>query len=189
MCELKGGHDYKPQFFSILIEHIVAIHKSKDLLVHKNIIKFIIYQKCFVTFLVSLRDPSFFIRWGEGGGWWDLRGGAWKNGFKGGSKEKIVGLKGGSPNISFKFCSDGICKNTKKPTRMPKTSVSDILRKFKFSRGSMPPDPLLYYAPKGRFCPSKMQKRIKAYQIECFIRKKITNLVSYFFIFFFVLSF
>ena len=86
MCELKGGHDYKPQFFSILIEHIVAIHKSKDLLVHKNIIKFIIYQKCFVTFLVSLTDPSFW-------------GGGIKNGFKGGSKEKVVGLKGVTKNF------------------------------------------------------------------------------------------
>ena len=28
MCELKGGHNYKPQFFfSIFIEHIVALHK------------------------------------------------------------------------------------------------------------------------------------------------------------------
>ena len=42
-----------------------------------------------------------------------LEGGMKKMALKWGSKEKIVFIKGGSPKISFKFCSDGICKKAK----------------------------------------------------------------------------
>ena len=61
---------------------------------------------------------------------------------------------------------------------MPKTSVSDI-QKLQIFPGKHVPDSLLYYAPsqndvytKRQFYPTKMQKSIKAYEMERFIGKK-----------------
>ena len=84
----------------------------------------------------------------------------------------------GSPKKSFKFCSDGICNNTNSLPECQKPAFLTF-RKFRFSQGSMPPDPLLYYAPKGNFIPPKTRT---------FHFEKLTNLFSHFFIFFFVLS-
>ena len=43
--------------------------------------------------------------------WWVLKG-SWKKWlYSRGSKEKILGLKGGHGKIFFKFCSDSICNN------------------------------------------------------------------------------
>ena len=54
---------------------------------------------------------------------------------------------------------------------MPKTSVSDI-QKLQIFPGKHAPDSLLFYAPNWQFYPTKMQKGIKAYEMERFIRKK-----------------
>ena len=96
----------------------------------------------------------------------------------GGSKEKTSGFKGGHPKKSFKFSSDCICNNANSLPGCQKPAFLTF-RNFKFSRGSMPPDSLLYYAPrqndvctKRQFYPTKMQKSIKAYEMERFIGKR-----------------
>ena len=79
----------------------------------------------------------------------------------GGSKGKIVGLKGGSPKKSFKYGSDSICNNANSLPRMPNTSVSYI-QKVQIFLGKHAPDPLLYYAPKGNSAiPLKYKKAEK----------------------------
>ena len=82
-------------------------------------------------------------------------GGMKKRLYRGGSKEKkILVLKmGGHQKIPL---SDGIGINAK--GREGKHAF----------KGSMPLDPILYYAPKGNSTPLKS---IKAYQIEHFVRK------------------
>ena len=77
--------------------------------------------------------------WGYGGGAGGIWGGACqKNGFQGGARQKIWCVKGGgSPKkTAFKFGNDSICNNAYISARMPKNSVSNVLWKFKFSRGS-----------------------------------------------------
>ena len=83
------------------------------------------------------------------GGRWDLRGGGHEKNMalKGGGQKNIVGLKGGLPKNSLKFCSDDICNNVNSPPECQKPAFLTF-RKFKFSRGSMLSDPLLYYAQK-----------------------------------------
>ena len=79
-------------------------------------------------------------------------------GFKGEVKRKNGGLKGGSPpQKTFKFCSASFCNNA---NSLPECQKAAFLafREFKFSGGSMPPDPLLYYAPKGNSIPLKCKK-------------------------------
>ena len=46
------------------------------------------------------------------------------------------------------------------PQKTPSNFAMTFLtfQKFKFSRGSMPPDPLLSYAPKGNSVPLKRKK-------------------------------
>ena len=63
---------------------------------------------------------------------------------KGGQKERILSLRGGggsSPKNSFKFCSDGICNNA---NSLPECQKPAYL--------------------------TNMQKSVKEYQIERFIR-------------------
>ena len=89
------------------------------------------------------------------GGWWDLRGAMQKNmASKGGPARKIWCVKGGgvTKKISFKFSSDSICNNANISARRPKIAILRFW-KFKFSRGRMPPDPLLYYTPNGNSTP------------------------------------
>ena len=66
----------------------------------------------------------------------------------------MLGIKGrgeeGSPIKSFKFCGDYICNNANSLPECQKPAFLTF-RKFRFSRGSVPPDPLLNYAPKGNF--------------------------------------
>ena len=119
-------------------------------LVHQNkIIKCQLLKNLFLSLMKELYyGPFIFYQ----------VGGAWKeNGFKGGSKEKIMGCKGGSPKKSFKFCSDGICNNGNSLPECQKPAFLTF-RKFKFSQGSMPLDPLLYYEPKGNSIPLKCKK-------------------------------
>ena len=75
------------------------------------------------------------------------------------SKEKIVGFsgfKGGSLKISFQNA---------------KTSVPEFRGSSNF------PGELAWLAcPRTPYYPSKMQKCIKAYQIECFFREKNNKL-------------
>ena len=109
-------------------------------------------------------------------------GGHEKHGVKGGgggSKEKIVFIKGGSPKISFKFCSDGICKKAKSQPECQNPAFLTFRGSSNFPGEACHRIP---YFIKGQrqFYPSKMQKSIKAYQIECFIKKKITNSVESF---------
>ena len=101
----------------------------------------------------QLRDPSFFYQVRGVSG--ISAGGARmkKYGLKGGSKENILGFKGESPKKSLKFCSDDICNYAK----CQKLAFLTF-RNFKFSQGSMPPDTLLYYAPKGNSTPLKCKK-------------------------------
>ena len=56
-----------------------------------------------MTFLVSLRDPSFFIRWGGGGWLVGFEEGHEKNGFKEGVKRKSSGFKRGHQKIPSNF--------------------------------------------------------------------------------------
>ena len=89
----------------------------------------------------------------------ELGGGHEKMALKRGSrksKEKIVGFsgfKGGSPKISFQNA---------------KTSVSEFRGSSNF--------PGELACPRTPYYPSKMQKCIKAYQIECFFREKNNKL-------------
>ena len=98
---------------------------------------------------------------------------------KWGSKEKIVFIKGGSPKISFKFCSDGICKKAKSLPECQKPAFLTFRGSSNFPGEACHRIPYFIKGQKA-ILPSKMQKRIKAYQIECFIRKKITNSVESF---------
>ena len=91
------------------------------------------------------------------GGRRDLRGGGGgvmkKCGFKGGGgKKNIVGLKGGSPKQFLKFCRDSTCNNLSNPPECRKPTFLTF-RKFKFSRGSILSDALLYYAQKAILSP------------------------------------
>ena len=71
----------------------------------------------------------------------------------GGSKENILSFKVELPKKSLKFCSDDICNYAK----CQKLAFLTF-RNFRFSHGSMPPDTLLYYAPKGNSTPLKCKK-------------------------------
>ena len=50
--------------------------------------------------------------------------------------------------MAFKFSSDSVCNNANNSARRPKIAFLRF-RKFKFSRGRMPPFPLLYYTLNG----------------------------------------
>ena len=102
-----------------------------------------------------------------------------KMALKWGSKEKIVFIKGGSPKISFKFCSDGICKKAKSLPECQKPAFLTFRGSSNFPGEECRRIPYFIKGQKA-ILPSKMQKSIKAYQIECFIRKKITNSVESF---------
>ena len=111
--------------------------------------------------LTATKGPFIFlIKWGGWGGWRDLKGGGGheKIGFKGWIKrKKNIGFRGGSLKNSFKFSSDGICNNA---NSLPECQKPECLtfRKFRFFRGTMPPDPLLYYASKGNSTSLKCKK-------------------------------
>ena len=97
---------------------------------------------------------------------------------KGGSKKNCV-YKGRSPKISFKFCSDGICKKAKSLLECQKPAFLTFRGSSNFPGEECRRIPYFIKGQKA-ILPSKMQKSIKAYQIECFIRKKITNSVESF---------
>ena len=69
--------------------------------------------------------------------------------------------------------------NAKSVPECQKPAFLTFRRISNFRREAAPGPPTLLCA-KRQFYPSKMQKCIKEYQIECFIRKKITNSVSHF---------
>ena len=99
--------------------------------------------------------------------WWDLRGGHAKNmASKGVTGNKMLG-GGGHQRNSFKFCSDTVYDNA---NNLPEYQIPAFLmfRKFRFSRGSIPPDLPLYYAQKSNSTPL-------IYRLERIIAKKIIS--------------
>ena len=58
---------------------------------------------------------------------------------KGGAAQKIWCVKGGHQKTCLKFGSDSICNNANISARMPKNSISKVLKIQIFS-GSMSPD-------------------------------------------------
>ena len=81
-------------------------------------------------------------------------------------------LKGGSQKNSSKFCSDSICNNIffcKQPTRMAKTSVSDIQKVLIFPGKHAPGPPTLLRIKKQLSQPTTKKK---AYQLKRLIREK-----------------
>ena len=66
-----------------------------------------------------------------------------KFGFKGKGGQRKGG--GGVNKKSCKFCSEGICNDANSLPECQKPAFLTF-SKFEFSRGSMSPDPKLYYA-------------------------------------------
>ena len=79
---------------------------------------------------------------------------------KGGASQKNMVCEGGvTKKIAFKFSSDSICNNANISARRPKIAILRF-RKFKFSRGRMPPDP-----------PTLLYTQRQLYPTNCFITK------------------
>ena len=104
--------------------------------------------------------------------WWGGgSGGIWEGGMpkiwpqRGWQAIKCWG--GGHQRNSFKFCSDTVYDNA---NNLPEYQIPAFLmfRKFRFSRGSIPPDLPLYYAQKSNSTPL-------IYRLERIIAKKIIS--------------